>query len=139
MNKVLGHLGHIEVDDVRHVGHVDTAGGNVGGNEHAMTALGEAAQSLIALGLRAVAVNLRGGMAAANEATSYAVCAVLGAHENQKASLLCAKKVLEQLLFFVCLDFEGAQLDVIGGLEHRADFDAGGGVEGLARHIDRKS
>src|ERR1035437_1772112 len=104
-----------------------------------MTALGEAAQGLVALGLRAVAMNLRGGMSAANEATSYAVSAVLGAHEDQEASLLCTQKVLEQLLLLVRLDFEGAQFNVVGGLEHRADFDADGIREVLARHIlDRR-
>jgi hypothetical protein len=63
MNKVFGNLGHVEVDHVRHVGHVDAARGNVSGDQHAMMALGEAAQRLVALGLRAVAMNLRRRMA----------------------------------------------------------------------------
>ena len=87
MDKVLGHLGHVEVDYVRHVGHIDAASGNVGGHQHAVTPLGEAAQGLVALGLRAVAVNLRRRVAGARQPARHAICAVLGAHENQKAAL----------------------------------------------------
>ena len=51
MDKVLGHLGHIEVDYVRHIGHINAASGHVRRHQHAMTALGKAAQGLVALGL----------------------------------------------------------------------------------------
>src|ERR1035437_3450188 len=78
-------------------------------------------------------------MSATNQPARYAVGSVFGAHEDQKASLLGAQKVFEQLLLFVRLDLEGAQLNVVSGLEHRTDFDADGIREVLARHIlDRR-
>ena len=95
MNKVLCHLGHVEVDHLRHVGHVDAPGGYVCRNENAVTALGEAAQRGVALGLRAVAVNLRRRVPTANQPARYAVRAVLGAHEDEEAARLRAQQVFE--------------------------------------------
>ncbi len=57
MHEVFGFFGHVVIDDVGYVGHIDAARGDVGGNEDAMVPLSEAAQSSVALGLRAVPMN----------------------------------------------------------------------------------
>ena len=95
MDKVLGHLGKIEVDDMRHVGYVDAAGGYVCRHEHAVAALGEAAQRGVALGLRTVAVNLRCRVSAADQPACYTVRAVLGAYENEETACLGTEQVFE--------------------------------------------
>ena len=58
MHKILGNFGQIEVDYVCDVGHVEAARGDIRGDEHAVPTLREVAESLVALRLRAVAVNL---------------------------------------------------------------------------------
>src|SRR4051794_17830583 len=91
MNKVFRYLGQVIVDHVRHVWHVDAARGHVGGYQHAVTALGETAQSSIALRLRAVAVDLRCRPSGAREASRHAIGAMLGPHEYQETSPLGAQ------------------------------------------------
>ena len=118
MDKVLGPLGHIEVNDVGHVGHVDAAGGHVSSHENPMMPFGKAAQRRIPLRLRAVAVNLRRRMSGSDKTAGHAVRSMLGAHEDQKAALFGAQQVLEQFLLLVLLHFKGAQLDVFRGLQH---------------------
>src|SRR5271168_4069421 len=98
MDEVLRQLGQIEVDDVRDVRYVDTAGGNVSGYEHAVMALREAAQGGIALRLRAVAVNLGRRPAGTRELARHAVRSMLGTHEDEEAALLRTEQMLEQLL-----------------------------------------
>ena len=118
VHKVLGHLGHIEVDDVRHVGHIDAAGSHVGSHQHAVMPLGEAAQRRIPLGLRAVAVNLRRRPAGAGKPPRHAIRSVLGAHKDQKAARLGLQQVLQKLLLLVRFHFKGAKLHVFRRLEH---------------------
>jgi hypothetical protein len=43
MHKIFRDLGHVVVHDVRHVVYVNTAGGNIGSYQNAMTTLGKAA------------------------------------------------------------------------------------------------
>ncbi len=62
MDKILGHLGNIEVDHVGHVGHIDAPGGHIGSHKHTVPSLAEVAQGLVPLELRTVAVNLDGRM-----------------------------------------------------------------------------
>jgi len=128
-------LGHVEVDDVSDVGDIDAAGGDVGGDEDAMASVREAGQSGVALGLGAVAVNLRGGMAGADESTGDAIGAVLGAHEDKETAVVRSEQMLEELLFLVGGDFKGLQLDVRRGLEDRADFDADRILEVVAGYV----
>ena len=123
VHEIFCHLGHVEVNHVRDVGNVDAARGNVGGHQHAMTALGKAAQSRVALRLRTVAVNLRGRPAGTREAAGNAIGAMLGAHKDEEAALLGVEQVFEQFLLLVGFHFKGAQLNIFGGLEHRTDLD----------------
>ena len=57
VDEVVRGIGHVVVDDVRDVGDVDAAGGDVGGDQDAVLAVGEALEGGGALGLRAVAVD----------------------------------------------------------------------------------
>jgi hypothetical protein len=66
MHKILCHFRHIEVDHVGNVGNVEATGSYIGGNQHTVPAIGEVAQSLVALRLRTVAVNLDCRMAGAD-------------------------------------------------------------------------
>src|ERR1035437_5666660 len=72
VNEVFSDLGHVEIHHVSDIGHVDAASGNVGSNQHAVAALGEAAQSGVTLCLRAVAVNLRRRPAGAGKTAGHA-------------------------------------------------------------------
>ncbi len=83
MHVVLGHVGQVEVDDVADAVDVDAAGDDVGGDEHAVTALLEAVERLLALRLRAVAVDRRTRDAALVQNAGNAVRAVLGPGEDQ--------------------------------------------------------
>ena len=42
VHEIFGDLGHIVVNDVRHVVYIDTAGGNIGGHQDAMPPLSKA-------------------------------------------------------------------------------------------------
>jgi hypothetical protein len=86
MDKVFSYLRNVVVNDMRNMLHIDAARSYVGSNEDAMTAFGEALQGLIALRLRAVAVNLRGRVTGANQAAGDAICTMLGANKDQEAA-----------------------------------------------------
>ena len=60
MHKIFSNFGHIVVDHMRHVSYINATCSYVGSDQNAMASLGKALESLVALGLRAVAVNLRG-------------------------------------------------------------------------------
>ena len=51
MNVVLGNGGHVEIDDVRDTGDVDTAGGDIGGDHNAVVAVFEAVECALTLAL----------------------------------------------------------------------------------------
>ncbi len=59
MHEVFGDFRDIVIDDVRDVRNIDTARGNIGGDEDTVIAVGKAFEGLVALRLRAVAVYLR--------------------------------------------------------------------------------
>ena len=86
MNKVFGYFRDVVIDYMRNMLYIDAARGHVGSDENAMTAFGEALERLVALRLRAIAVNLRGRVTGANEAAGYAICTMLGANEDQEAA-----------------------------------------------------
>ena len=133
MHEVFGVLGQIVVDDVCHVGDVDTAGSDVGGNEDAMAALREAAKSGVPLRLGAVAMNLRSGTSRTRTrrlATRSAPCLVRT--KTRKLPFSPFREVLQKLEFVALFDFKRAKFDVLCRLEHRADFDADRVLEILA-------
>ena len=59
MHEVFSRLGHVEVDNVRYVRHIDAASGHIGRNEYPVSAFSETAQRGTALRLRAITMNLR--------------------------------------------------------------------------------
>src|SRR5215470_6169450 len=124
VHEVFSDLWHVVVHDVGYVGDVDSASSHVGGNQYAVLALSETAQSGVPLRLRTVAVNLGCAPAVAAELAGNAIRSMLGANKDEKTSLLLVQQVLQQFEFLLLLYFEALQLDVLRRLEHRADFDA---------------
>ena len=82
---VLGLRGQVVVDDVRDAVDVDAAGDDVGGDEHAVGAVLEAVERVLALRLGAVGVDGRALDAAALQVLADPVGAVLGAGEDEHA------------------------------------------------------
>ena len=79
---ILGHVGTIEIDDVRNFGDVDAAGGDIGGDQHAVLAAFEAADGGGPLALRAIAMDGDAGDALGRKGGGEAIGAVLGAGED---------------------------------------------------------
>ena len=84
MDEVFGNLRQIVIHDVRDAVDVNAAGGYVGGDQHAVIALLESGQGLVALALGAVAMDARGVDAFARQLFRQAVGSMLGAGENQE-------------------------------------------------------
>ena len=101
MDEILGHLGEIVVDDVSDILDVNTARGQVGGDEDPEAALLKACKCRGSLRLRAVAVNLGGGKAVVIEAFRDALGATLGAGEDQAAAGFFGKQALQRFLLAV--------------------------------------
>ena len=106
MNKVFCDFRDIVIDDMCDVLYVDTTCRHIGSDENAMTAFGEALERLIALSLRAVAVNLSSGMTRANKTACYAICTMLRANEDKEATFAGLKQMLEKLVLLILFDFE---------------------------------
>jgi len=113
---VLGHGGEVEVDDVADAVDVDAAGDDVGRDEDAGAAALEAVERLLALRLRAVAVDGGTRDARAVERLGDAVGAMLGAGEDQHA------------LELVILDEREQQVDLLLAAD---------GVDRLCDLVDR--
>ena len=88
VDEVVAGIGQVVVDDVRDVGDVDAASGDVGGDQDAVLAVGEALESGGALGLAAVAMDGVGVVAELLELLRDTVGAMLGAREDEEGSLL---------------------------------------------------
>jgi hypothetical protein len=86
MNEVFRYLRNVVVNYMSNMLHIDAACSNVGCDEDAMTAFGEALEGLVALRLRTIAMNLRRRVSSANETAGYAICTVLGANEDKEAT-----------------------------------------------------
>ena len=86
MNKIFRYLRNVVVNYMSNMLYIDTTRGDVGCDEDTVTAFGEALKRLIALCLRTVAVNLRGGVTGTNETAGDAICTVLGANEDKEAT-----------------------------------------------------
>ena len=123
---VLGHVGDVEVDDVRERLDVDAARGDVGRDEDAVAPLLEAGQRLRALRLRAVAVNALAGDALLQERLGQPVGAVLRAREDEHVLDLAALQELEQQ----------RRLQVLGDrVDRLRDPDGGGGFAFLVDRV----
>jgi hypothetical protein len=84
---LLGDVGQLEVDHVADARDVDPARGDVGRDEDLGAAVLELVERAFALRLALVAVDRVGGNAALGELLHHAVGAVLGAGEDQHASI----------------------------------------------------
>ena len=124
MDEVFGGHRQIEVDDVGDAFDVDAAGGDVGGDEHAVGALFEAVKGLIALSLRTVTMDARGFDAHAAQVLLQFVDAVLGAGEYQEAAGLVLQHILQQRQLAFLIDLVDMQVHFVGRMRVRAGFDA---------------
>ena len=89
-------LRHVVVDDVAHVGDVQPARGDVGGDEHFEAAVAEAAQGLLALALGAVRVEDRHGVIVPLQHVRDPVGAMLGAAEDDHRVVVHALEQFEE-------------------------------------------
>ena len=129
MHVILGHVGQVEVDDVRQLLDVEAARGDVGRDQHLHLAGLEVLQGADARGLALVAVDRSGADSGALELLGEAVCAVLRAREDQRLvpGSLAAGTVLEQVDQEVPLvvlgDAEGALHDSLHCAVRRRHLD----------------
>ncbi|EWS52902.1 hypothetical protein X551_04306 [Methylibium sp. T29] len=105
MHVVLGHVGQLEIDDVRQLVDVDAARGDVGCHQHLERAALEVGQRLGARGLALVAVDRHRGDALVVQILGEAVGAVLHAAEHQHlVPILALDQVGQQFLLLVAVD-----------------------------------
>ena len=98
----------------RDVVHVDAAGHHVGGHEHGDLAALEAVQRLLALALRAVAVDGLAADAGLVERARQALGAAPRAREHQRAVRVVVAEVLDQQVdLLLVVDGQHALLDVV--------------------------
>jgi hypothetical protein len=130
---VVGHDGHIEVDDVAQLLHVDPTRGDVGGDEHAVRALLEAVERLRALRLRTVAVNPCRFHPLGHERCRETVRAVLRPRENERFSHQITPEELEEERSLEALGHRVDRLrDARGRSRLTLEVDARGVLEHLA-------
>lgn len=97
VDEILRHVRQIVVDDLRNVVDVNPARGQIGGHEDAMAPLLETGERRGSLGLRAVAMDRRGGKAFAIQAQSEAFGSPLRAREYQAASFVLREQTAEDI------------------------------------------
>ena len=83
MNVIFGHVGKLEVHDLRQLVDIQAARGDVGGHQHGDLARLEVVQGARAGVLALVAMNGGGGETVLHELFGQAVGAVLGAGEDE--------------------------------------------------------
>ena len=100
VDEVFGHFGDVIVDDVGDVITMQSAGRDVGGDEHLEAAFLKSAEGAVALRLRAIAVNHGGGEAVAGQFLGEALGAALGAGEDERLSFFVVEKLAENIESF---------------------------------------
>ena len=131
---VLGHVGELEVDDLRQLVDVQAAGGDVGGHQHGDRAFLEAGQRAGAGRLALVAVDGGGGQAVLDQLLGQAVGAVLGAREHQHlVPAAFADDVADEVALVVLFDQVHGLRDQFGGGVARGDRDFARVVQHAAR------
>ena len=113
----------VEVDDQSHGLDVHTASGDVGGDENGDLALTETIEGLIALWLRAIAVDGLCGEAAFADEFGELVRTVFGAgkDDRQFTGLLLFEQFEKQVTFVFPFDEADALLDLLGSGGFRSD------------------
>src|SRR5208337_1363596 len=107
MDKALRIGGHIVVDDVGDVLHVDAAGSQIGGYQDAVAPSLESGQRRRPLRLRAVAMNHGRSKSLAYQILGQPFRSSLGSREDQTAARLLSEQALEDFLFAIMGNFEG--------------------------------
>ena len=126
MDVSLGHVRQVEVDDVANAVDVDTAGGDVGGDQDAGAARAEGVQGVDALALAFVAVDGRADNSCTIEGANDLVGSVLGAGEDQDAVhvLVVAQQFDQQGTLGAVVDVDDALGNFFHGGGLRGDADA---------------
>src|SRR5437763_12638602 len=96
MDEVLRRLRQIVIHDMRDAVYVNASRRDIGRDHHAIMPLLEAVQRLVALALRAVAVDARRLHAPVDELLREPIRAVLGSREYEERALLVSQHRLEQ-------------------------------------------
>ncbi len=105
----------VDVDDKLHLGHVEAAASQVGGDEDARDSAGEEVEDVAALLVRHVPLERVGGEARCLEEFREFRCALFGAEENDSAFwILDAQQLHEGDLFVVVEDVESEMFERLG-------------------------
>ena len=107
MDKALRIGGHIVVDDMRDVLHVDAARSDIGGHQDAVVPALESGQRRGALRLRAVTMNHGRRKSLADQILGQPLGSPLGARKHQAAARLLREQAFKDLLFAVVGHFKG--------------------------------
>lgn len=112
----------IEIDDVTDLRHIDTTRGDVGRDEHVVTAITKALQGVLALALSTIRVERSDRMAVAGKELRDAVRAMAGTAEDDDGVVIdLIEKRLEQIGLLIIRDGEDGVLD--GGGRRAASTD----------------
>src|SRR5882724_5390597 len=93
---------------------------DIGGDQHLVAAFLKSAERSVALRLRAVTVNLRGGEAIPRQLLGQSLRAAFGAREDQGLSLLRIEQLPQQIQLFAGAYLEGLQLHALRRFQDRA-------------------
>ena len=104
--------GHVKVDDMRDLFNVETAGGDIGGDEDIETLGTEAIESALALVLRHIPLQRHGLVTSAVKLACQLACPVLGAgKDNGRDEAFLSKNALEEVELLGSINGEEGVLD----------------------------
>ena len=127
---IFRHEGKVVVHDIVHLGNVDAARQNVGGNDDVGGSFAEAIEGAAALSLRAVCVDGVRRNADATQATRAVVCAPFRLCEDDDArAALFLDKGIQELGLETAGGLDDILVDLVGRFTALGDFDDGGIVE----------
>jgi DNA helicase II / ATP-dependent DNA helicase PcrA len=116
--------GHIEIDDVADLRHIDAASGDVRGDENVVTAVTEAFQGILTLALGAIRMERGDGVPMAGKELRDTVRAMAGAAEDDDGIVIdLVEEGLEQIGLLIVRDGEDGVLDGGGRGAAGADLD----------------
>lgn len=138
----LGLIGHIKIHDQGDVFDIDTAGGDIGGDEDGGLAAAEFIEGALSGILCFIAVDGLGAEAGMGEVAGEPVGTLFGAAKDQGelASILVAligEEGLEESGLVIALEEAEPVVDLIGGLPGGLDADFGGVVKDFAGQLCR--
>ena len=133
---IFGMLRHVVVDDVADVGDVQSARGDVGGDEHLVFAFAETFERLLAFLLRAVGMQHGHRVVVAFEQRGHAISPVLGAAENEDGIVIHALEQLDEQVGF--LGIGNGIDDVLDGVGYRAPGTDLNGFRFVHRPLDER-